>query len=111
MTGAGRNISPEWVEQRVNADPRVISSALGLRQSDGALVLIVVAGAPVLAHEIEGYLSDLPIYAQPTGLILTDLSEEGLLFPVGTPNRLKAAAIINARLAQPLKLSTESIAS
>lgn len=111
VTGAGRNISPEWVEQRVNADPRVISSALGLRQSDGALVLIVVAGAPVLAHEIEGYLSDLPIYAQPTGLILTDLSEEGLLFPVGTPNRLKAAAIINARLAQPLKLSTESIAS
>ena len=32
VTGAGRNISPEWVEQRINADPRVVSSALGLHE-------------------------------------------------------------------------------
>ena len=30
----GRNISPEWVEQRVNADPRVVASALGRRSGD-----------------------------------------------------------------------------
>jgi long-subunit acyl-CoA synthetase (AMP-forming) len=111
ITGAGRNISPEWVEQRVNADPRIVSSALGLRQSDGALVLIVVAMAPVSPSEVENCLSDLPIYAQPTALIMTDPSEAGLLFPVGTPNRTVAASLINTRIAQPLNITPESIAS
>jgi long-subunit acyl-CoA synthetase (AMP-forming) len=111
VTGAGRNISPEWVEQRVNVDPRVVSSALGLRKSDGALVLIVVAVAPVSPSEIEAYLSDLPIYAQPTALIMADPTEVGLLFPVGTPNRSVAASLINTRLTQPLNAKPESIAS
>ena len=111
VTGAGRNISPEWVEQRVNADPRIASSALGLRQTDGALVLIVVAIAPVSPHDVERCLADLPIYARPTALIITDPSEAGLLFPVGTPNRKVAAALINGRAAQPLTLTQESIAS
>jgi long-subunit acyl-CoA synthetase (AMP-forming) len=111
VTGAGRNISPEWVEQRVNADPRIVSSALGIRKSDGALALIVVAVAPVSSSEIETYLSDLPIYAQPTALIMTDPSEAGLLFPVGTPNRSVAASLINTRSTQPLNATPESIAS
>lgn len=111
VTGAGRNISPEWVEQRVNADPRIVSSALGLRQSDGALVLIVVASASVSSSEIESHLSDLPIYAQPTEMIMTEPSEAGLLFPVGTPNRSVAASLINTRLTQPLNATPESIAS
>ena len=65
VTGAGRNISPEWVEQRVNADPRIVSSALGIRQSDGALVLIVVAATPLSSPgEIESHLTDLPSYAR-----------------------------------------------
>jgi len=111
VTGAGRNISPEWVEQRVNADPRIVSSALGIRKSDGALALIVVAVAPVSSSEIETYLSDLPIYAQPTALIMTDPSEADLLFPVGTPNRSVAASLINTRSTQPLNVTPESIAS
>ena len=102
VTGAGRNISPEWVEQRVNADARIVSSALGLRQSDGALVLIVVAAAPVELAEIESHLSDLPSYARPTSVILTDPSEPELLFPVGTPNRIVATKIINSRPASQL---------
>ena len=111
VTGAGRNISPEWVEQRVNADPRIVSSALGIRRSDGALVLIVVAVAPVLSGEIETYLSDLPTYAQPTALIMTDPTEAGLLFPAGTPNRSVAASLINTRATQSLNVTPESIAS
>jgi long-subunit acyl-CoA synthetase (AMP-forming) len=111
VTGAGRNISPEWVEQRVNADPRVISSALGLRACDGALVLIVVALAPVSAGEIARALSDLPVYARPSALILTDPSEAGLLFPVGTPNRDVAATLINTRDAQFFTFLPESMAS
>ncbi len=111
VTGAGRNISPEWVEQRVNADPRIVSSALGVRQSDGALVLIVVAVAPVSMSDIVGYLADLPIYARPSAMILTDSTEPGLLFPVGTPNRATAAALINSRAAHPIQTQPESNAS
>jgi long-subunit acyl-CoA synthetase (AMP-forming) len=108
VTGAGRNISPEWIEQRVNADPRVVSSALGIRQSDGALVLIVVVAAPVSLAEIDGYLTDLPIYARPSAMILTDASEPGLLFPVGTPNRAVAGELINTRAAHPFHIQPES---
>jgi long-subunit acyl-CoA synthetase (AMP-forming) len=111
VTGAGRNISPEWVEQRVNADPHIVSSALGLRQSDGALVLIVLAATPVELAQIESHLTDLPSYAYPNDVILTDPSEPGLLFPVGTPNRTVAAEIINSRPAVPLAVPAKRIAS
>lgn len=111
VTGAGRNISPEWVEQRVNADPRILSSALSLRGSDGALVLIVVAIAPLGPSDILDHVADLPIYARPDAVILTDPSEPDLLFPAGTPNRAVAAALVNAHSALPLTQPTESLAS
>lgn len=113
VTGAGRNISPEWVEQRLNADPRIFSSALGLREVDGVLVLIVVAVAPVGLDEIENTLSDIPTYARPTEVIRVDPTEPGLLFPVGTPNRAIAKVLINTRVAEPFitHKSLESIAS
>jgi len=111
VTGAGRNVSPEWVEQRVNADPRVVSSGLGLRESDGALVLIVVAAVPIDLAQIEHYLADLPPYACPGEVIITDPSEPGLLFPVGTPNRSVVANIINSRGAVALSRPAERIAS
>lgn len=110
VTPAGRNISPEWVEQRVNADPRIVSSALGLRR-DGALVLIAVAGGPVAPHEIAARLLDLPAYARPDALILTTPEEPGLLFAAGTPNRAVVADILNARSAQPITYHAESLAS
>lgn len=111
VTGAGRNIFPEWVEQRVNADPRVVSSALGLRQSDSALVLIAVVNAPILPEEINATLRDLPNYARPVAVILTDPSEARLLFPAGTPNRVVAATLINARSAHPFEIRKERTAS
>ena len=111
ITGAGRNISPEWVEQRVNVDPRIVSSALGIRTSDGALVLVVAATVAVSSGEIEARLSDLPGYARPAAMILTDPAEPGLLFAVGTPNRAVAASLIDTRAAQPLPHLPESIAS
>jgi long-subunit acyl-CoA synthetase (AMP-forming) len=113
VTDAGRNLSPEWVEQRVNADPRILSSALGLRASDGALILIIVAAAPVDPAEIIALLGDLPIYARPSGLIITGPDEPGLLFPVGTPNRATAQTVLDTRKATPLFYpdSQESLAS
>ncbi len=113
VTPAGRNISPEWVEARVNADPRIVSSALTLRENDGALVLIAVLARPVTAAEIAARLDDLPDYARPTELILTDVSEPGLLFAAGTPNRKAAAVITNTRQAEPLprQVPNERLAS
>lgn len=102
VTPAGRNISPEWVEARVNADPRVLSSALGLRGRDGALVLIVVQAAPLPVQTISACLADLPEYARPSGVILTGPQEPGLLFPAGTPNRAVAGRIIDTRAATDL---------
>ncbi|MEL0438872.1 AMP-binding protein [Phycobacter sp. K97] len=106
----GRNISPEWVEQRVNADPRVVASALGLRE-DGELVIVVAATAPVALPEIASLLADLPAYARPTGAVLTSPHEPGLLFPAGTPDRTVAARIINSRDAAKLPPQRESLAS
>ncbi len=113
VTPAGRNVSPEWVEARVNADPRVAGSALCMRARDGALVLIAALAAPVTAQEIAAILADLPAYARPEALILTDPAEPGLLFAAGTPNRKTAAAIANERPAQPLPQTadTERLAS
>jgi long-subunit acyl-CoA synthetase (AMP-forming) len=113
VTPAGRNISPEWVEARVNADPRVTSSALCLRDPDGVLVLIAVLAAPMSAQEVAARLRDLPGYARPEAVIFTDPSEPGLLFPAGTPDRRVAAAIVNGRAAEPLPnlLQTERLAS
>ncbi|ANP35893.1 putative long-chain-fatty-acid-CoA ligase [Phaeobacter gallaeciensis] len=110
VTGAGRNISPEWVEQRINADPRVVSSALGLHQ-DGSLVLVVVAAAPISSADITAALEGIPPYAQPAAVIMTSPAEPGLLFAAGTPNRGVAARIIKNRPAQPLSQTAESLAS
>jgi long-subunit acyl-CoA synthetase (AMP-forming) len=96
ITGAGRNISPEWVEQRVNADPRIVSSALCLRDDD-TLVLIVATMAPVTLDEISRKLADLPDYARPKEVIFASPKEPGLLFPVGTPNRKFAKDLVNAK--------------
>ena len=113
VTGAGRNISPEWVEQRVNADPRIVSSALSLREADGALVLVIAAAVPVPVEEIAHHLADLPNYARPAEVIFADPAEPGLLFPVETPNRAVAKTLINTRAALPLPNSEtiESLAS
>lgn len=103
MTPAGRNVSPEWVEARVNADPRVVASALGVRDADGALVLIAALAAPVEAADLAVLMADLPDYARPAAIILTRADEPGLLFPAGTPNRAVAAQIIQSRAAIELR--------
>ncbi len=102
VTGSGRNISPEWVEQRVNTDPRISSSALSIRDSDGALVLIIAATVPVEPQDILPYLTDIPEYAQPHEVIIVSRSEPNFLFPVGTPNRLTAKKLVNTRASEIL---------
>jgi len=102
VTSAGRNISPEWVEQRVNVDPRIVSSALSLRDKDGALVLIIAMAATVLLEEVATYLVDLPDYARPKDVIFVSPKEPDFLFPVGTPNRKTAQKLANSMDPQQL---------
>ncbi len=102
ITSAGRNISPEWVEQRVNVDPRIASSALSIRDKDGALVLIIAKVAAVLIEEVAAYLVDLPDYARPMGVIFVSPKEPDFLFPVGAPNRKTAKNLVNSMDAQQL---------
>jgi acyl-CoA synthetase (AMP-forming)/AMP-acid ligase II len=106
VTPEGRNISPEWVEARINADPRVIGSALC--QWDGALVLLVAARAPIPLDGIAARLADLPDYARPAETVLIDPAEPGFLFPAGTPDRAVAAALARTRAAIPHSSLLES---
>jgi long-subunit acyl-CoA synthetase (AMP-forming) len=108
VTREGRNISPEWVEARVNADPRVIGSALCLRASDGVLVLLLACRAPIGHDEIIARLADLPPYARPAEAAFVDRAEPGFLFPAGTPNRAVAATLAQTRGTRPL-LTTSSL--
>ncbi len=102
VIGSGRNISPEWVEQLVNADPRIVSSALTIREDDGALILIVAAASLVTCHDLIAHLADLPQYAQPQAVIFVSPTEPDFLFPVGTPNRKTAQKLANSLTAEPL---------
>lgn len=108
VTGEGRNISPEWVEARVNADPRIIGSALCLRAADGALVLLVATRAPIGLAEIATRLADLPAYARPAGAAFTD---PGFLFPAGTPNRAVAAILAQSLADRPIPGASSRIES
>jgi len=102
ITPEGRNISPEWIEARVSADPRVALAALGLRDDDAALVLVVVPAGQVSAAEIAAHLEDLPAYARPQSVIFAEPSEPGLIRPAGTPDRGVVARLVNTRPAHPL---------
>lgn len=100
VTNTGRNISPEWVERRVDADPRVVASALTLL--DDRLVLLVAPAAPLTASEVAALLYDLPNYVRPEAILLVDPRESGLLFAAGTPNRKTVDKIVSTRPTQPL---------
>lgn len=92
----GRNVSPEWVEARLDVDPRVIASVLCLGAED-RLLLLVAARAPIAPAEIARLCANLPAYARPAAVALVDA--RGLLFPSGAPDRAAArrlAATVSA---------------
>ncbi len=105
VTGAGRNISPEWVESRATADPRIKGAAL-CHGSDDRLILVVAPTAPVTPVEIAALLFDLPAYARPGAVVFADPKHAGLFFPAGTPNRAVAADV--ARQGARLSLFEEN---
>ena len=91
----GRNISPEWIEQRLLTLQVIASAALTL--VDDRLIVVTAPRSPMgteaLAPVIEAALFDIPAYARPEGLIAVDPGSSGLNRPAGTPDRAVARAI------------------
>ncbi len=105
----GRNVSPEWVEARVEADPRVIAAALCLDPED-RLLLLVAARASVAPAEIARACADLPAYARPAAVAFVD--PRGLFFPSGAPDRAavrRSAATLGAAAAPLPEPEPESL--
>lgn len=90
VTPEGRNISPEWVETRLGADPRIPAAGLRLA-ADGRLEITVVAAAAVEPGRIAALLSGLPAYARPARAILVPARIPGLLKPGGGIDRSQLA--------------------
>jgi long-subunit acyl-CoA synthetase (AMP-forming) len=103
----GRNVSPEWVEARVDADRRVVASVLCLGPN-GRLMLLVAARAAITPGEVVRLCADLPAYARPAAVALVD--SRGLFFPSGAPDRAAARRIAAAVVAEALP-EPESVVS
>lgn len=90
VTPQGRNISPEWVEAALCADPRIPAAGLYLAPDD-RLEIIAVLAAPVTPAQIEALLADLPPYARPSRVRFAPASQAGLLKPGGGIDRSQLA--------------------
>lgn len=99
----GRNVSPEWVEARLEPDPRVLGSVLCVDAS-GSLLLLVAARSPIAVADIARLCGDLPDYARPASVAFVD--PRGLFFQSGAPDRGAArglaATVGNAAIPIPL---------
>ncbi len=78
VTPEGRNISPEWVETRLTADPRIPAAGLVLDPIQG-LTVIAACAAPVTEEAIANALASLPAYARPRRVLRLPASTPGLL--------------------------------
>lgn len=107
VTGAGRNISPEWVESRVTADPRIKGAAL-CHGADDRLVLVAAPSTPIAPTDIAALLTDLPAYARPAAVVFAEPKHPGLFFPAGTPNRAVAADLARSGARFPLFENSEA---
>lgn len=92
VTPEGRNISPEWVEACLGADPRIPAAGLYLAP-DGQLEIIAALAAGVDRDQIATLFSGLPDYARPARVIFVPATIEGLLKPGGGIDRSQLPGI------------------
>lgn len=83
----GRNVSPEWVEARLAADPRVLGALVCLDDGGELLLLLAVRNA-ITPAEVGRLCRDLPAYARPASVAYVD--PRGLFFASGAPDRAAA---------------------
>lgn len=108
VIGTGRDISPDRVG---NGSTPIRSSALGLRDSDGQLVLVVAAATQDRVGRVLAPSGE-PAGLYPPHLALPDQpSKRGLLFPSGTANRATSRCLIKARDPPRLPVKPERLVS
>jgi long-subunit acyl-CoA synthetase (AMP-forming) len=103
VTTAGRNISPEWIEERIAADRRIGRCVLAAGEGESIAVIIpedasLYTGSIALADVVAEALRDLPDYAKPRRWVI--LSEEelrglDLLSANGRPRRSEISRLIS----------------
>lgn len=106
VTGAGRNVSPEWIESLIGAGPGIGRCVLTLRE--GALVAVLTPApgadpalfaAPRLGDRVARLCAAAPDYARPRAYLLLEeeeLRRHGLLTANGWPRRTALGALLAA---------------
>jgi long-subunit acyl-CoA synthetase (AMP-forming) len=115
VASSGRNISPEWIETMLLADPRIAQCAL-VEDDDGALTVVFIpslVGAEWFARASQDDVAELtrracteaPDYAKPARHIAVSLGEAvaaQLLTANGRVRRKEAAAFARANAKAPV---------
>jgi long-subunit acyl-CoA synthetase (AMP-forming) len=114
VTSFGRNISPEWIETMLLADPRIAFctvaghgephlTALLIPSRQGAAWFATATNADIL-ELLSGYCSDAPEYAVPRGCVVVSLEEalSNQLLSNGRPIRKIVGKFVLERAAAPL---------
>jgi len=107
VTQAGRNISPEWVEDMCETHSNIAKSVL-THTPDRGLILIVlpnpVTTDPTAISEVlHKQISKLPDYARPDHIVMIDANEASkneLFTPLGDVRRGTCTAFAETRLQQ-----------
>jgi long-chain acyl-CoA synthetase len=108
VTGFGRNVSPEWIEALLAADPRVAQPVLLADPRGGLAVLLGLSDAGLKWYADAGpaglrdlsaqTCADAPEYARPAGFRVAPIAElaaKGVVRPGGRIDRVRAAALLS----------------
>lgn len=131
VTPTGRNISPEWIEAMLGADPRLAAACLLLVPDDAAgdstgdvgqnLTMLLIplpghrwfleASAAALLAYVQQACQSAPDYAVPQAAVLLPIDQAlslGVLSPRGGLNRAAAASQLVALLQRPTGTSMQT---
>ena len=110
VTSNGRNISPEWIEAMIAADPRVMAVALVGDGEDSLKAVVVpstrdlgwfgLSSQADMVAWLAGLCRDAPAYALPTACVVIEAEDaiaEGLLTPNGRVRRPVASRLAGQR--------------
>ncbi len=105
VTRAGRNLSPEWIEQLITADVNVLRCVIVENEGDLVAVVVPAQGSiEALRGQVGRVLTNAcqsaPDYAKPRQYMTlreTDLHQLGLLTPNGRPRRAKIRSLVKER--------------
>jgi long-chain acyl-CoA synthetase len=113
VTAAGRNVSPEWIEQAITADPRV--GRCVVVGHDEELVALLITRDAALCHDaaaldelVTKAIRGLPDYAKPRrhlALSEQDFQQLDLMTANARPRRREIAAYVAGREANKQKTS------